>query len=71
VAVDMIITEEGAPIEIAVVESAGEVLNRALVDAVRGWRYEPARKNGVNVRVHWRVRQIFRPSTVPSSSRGE
>jgi TonB family protein len=62
VTVDMIITEAGAPIDVTVVESGGEVLNRALVEAVRGWRYEPARKAGVNVRVHWRVRQIFRAS---------
>jgi TonB family protein len=61
VTVDMVITEQGVPIEIAVVESAGEPLNRALADAVGTWRYEPARKDGVNVRVHWRVRQIFRP----------
>jgi serine/threonine-protein kinase len=61
VTVDMIITETGAPIDVTVVESGGEVLNRALVEAVRGWRYEPARKEGVDVRVHWRVRQIFRP----------
>jgi serine/threonine-protein kinase len=63
VTVDMVITEEGHPIEVTVVESAGELLNRALVDAVRGWRYEPARKDGVDVRVHWRVRHIFRPPT--------
>jgi serine/threonine-protein kinase len=61
VTVDMVITEHGVPIEIAVVESGGAPLNRALVDAVGTWRYEPARKDGVNVRVHWRVRQIFRP----------
>jgi serine/threonine-protein kinase len=71
VTVDMIITEEGVPIEVSVVESAGEVLNQALVEAVRGWRYEPARKDGVDVRVHWRVRQIFRLPTAPSASRGE
>jgi serine/threonine-protein kinase len=63
VTVDMVITENGVPIEIAVVESAGEPLNRALADAVSTWRYEPARKDGVNVRVHWRVRQIFRSPT--------
>jgi TonB family protein len=63
VTVDMIITERGVPTEIAVVESAGETLNRALVEAVGAWRYEPARKDGVDVRVHWRVRQIFRPPT--------
>jgi TonB family protein len=61
--VDMVITEDGVPVDVTVVESAGEALNRALVEAVRDWRYEPARKDGVNVRVHWRVRQIFRPST--------
>ena len=71
VTVDMIVTEEGVPIDVEVVESAGEVLNRALVEAVRGWRYEPARKGGVNVRVHWRVRQIFRLPTAASSARGE
>jgi TonB family protein len=71
VTVDMIITEDGAPTDVQVVESAGEVLNQALVAAVRNWRYEPARKDGVNVRVHWRVRQIFRLPTVPNSSRGE
>jgi serine/threonine-protein kinase len=61
VTVDMVITETGVPIEIAVVESAGEPLNRALLDAVGAWRFAPARKDGVDVRVHWRVRQIFRP----------
>jgi TonB family protein len=63
VTVDMIVTEDGTPIDVTVVESGGEVLNRALLQAVRGWRYEPARKEGVNVRVHWRARQIFRPPT--------
>jgi TonB family protein len=64
VTVDMIVTEDGRPIDVTVVESGGEVLNRALLQAVRGWRYDPARKEGVNVRVHWRARQIFR---LPSS----
>jgi serine/threonine-protein kinase len=63
VTVGMIITEEGVPIDVGVVESAGETLNQALVEAVRGWRYEPARKDGINVRVQWRVRQIFRLPT--------
>jgi TonB family protein len=60
VTVGMVITDEGVPTEIEVVESAGEPLNRALADAVAAWRFAPARKDGVNVRVHWRVRQIFR-----------
>ena len=61
VTVDMVITETGVPIEVQVVESGSEPLNRALVEAVSAWRFAPARKDGVNVRVHWRVRQIFRP----------
>jgi serine/threonine-protein kinase len=59
VAIDMIVTETGEPTDLRVVESAGEILDRAVIDAVRRWRYEPAEKNGIKVRVHWRTRQRF------------
>jgi TonB family protein len=62
VAVDMIVTETGAPVELRVVESAGEILDKAVLDAVRTWRFEPALKNGIKVRVHWTIRQQFRIS---------
>jgi TonB family protein len=61
VAVEMIITETGEVIEPRVEESAGEVLDQAVLDAVRSWRFEPARKDGVKVRVRYRYRQEFRP----------
>jgi len=60
VAVTMIVDETGVPTELAVVESAGPVLDRAVLDAVRGWRFEPATKGGVRVKVRWTARQTYR-----------
>ena len=62
VTVSMIITEDGEPLEPTIVESAGDVLDQAVLDAIREWRFEPARKDGVRVRVPWTVRQTFRLS---------
>jgi len=59
VLVEMIITEKGDPTEIRVLESAGTLLDEAVVEAVRGWRFEPARKGGVKVSVRWRYQQAF------------
>jgi len=53
VKVAMIVNERGEPTDLRVVESAGEILDRAVVNAVRKWRYEPAMKSGVKVRVRW------------------
>jgi periplasmic protein TonB len=60
VAVAMIVDEHGSPTELAVVESAGPVLDKAVLDAVRGWRFEPATKAGVRVKVRWTARQTYR-----------
>ncbi len=60
VAVSMIVDETGAPTELSVVESAGAVLDAAVLENVRGWRFEPARKGGVRVRVRWTARQTYR-----------
>jgi TonB family protein len=62
VAVDMVVTEKGEPVELRIVESAGEILDKAVLDAVKTWRFEPARKDGIKVRVHWPIRQQFRIS---------
>jgi TonB family protein len=62
VAVDAIVTETGEPVDLRIVESAGEVLDKAVLDAVKTWRFEPARKDGIKVRVHWPVRQQFKIS---------
>ena len=60
VTVRMIITEEGEPIDVTIVESAGAILDAAVLDAIEGWRFEPATKDGVKVRVRWVIRQTFR-----------
>ena len=52
-------TEKGDVSEPRVVESAGEVLDEALLAAVKDWHYEPADANGVKVRVRIRERQTF------------
>ena len=45
---------------LSVVESAGPVLDEAVLDAVRGWRFEPATKAGVRVKVRWTARQTYK-----------
>jgi eukaryotic-like serine/threonine-protein kinase len=59
VTVSMIVTETGAPVDIRVVNSAGALLDEAALQAVRTWRFEPARKDGVKVRVRWVATQRF------------
>jgi TonB family protein len=59
VVVEMIVTEKGEPTGLRVIESAGEVLDQAVLDAVKTWRFEPAQKQGLKVRVRWPVRQRF------------
>ena len=41
-------------------ESAGPILDEAVLKAVRTWRFEPARKDGVRVKVRWQVRQTYK-----------
>jgi outer membrane biosynthesis protein TonB len=36
------------------------VLDKAVLDAVRGWRFEPATKGGVKVKVRWTARQTYK-----------
>src|SRR3972149_1207295 len=59
VTVDMIVTEGGHPVDLQVIESAGEVLDQAVMEALWAWRFHPAEKDGVRVRVRWRVSQSF------------
>ncbi len=53
VKLEMIVNERGEPTDLRVVQSAGDLLDRAVVNAVRNWRYEPAVKGGVRVKVRW------------------
>jgi serine/threonine-protein kinase len=59
VTVELIVTEKGLPVELEVVESAGAILDDAVLDAVADWRFEAAEHNGQKVRVRWHVRQRF------------
>jgi TonB family protein len=60
VTVEFLVDEKGRPQDLKVVESAGDVLNNAVLEAVRGWHFTPARKNGVPVKVKWQWTQEFR-----------
>lgn len=60
VTVEFVLSEEGVPEQMQVIESAGTVLDQAVLDSLAAWRYTPAEKNGVKVRVKQRVRQTFR-----------
>jgi serine/threonine-protein kinase len=59
VVVEMIVDEHGAPRELRVLQSAGEVLDAAVVDALRGWRFEPARAGDVKLKLRHQVRFTF------------
>jgi len=60
VTVSMIVTETGEVVDPTVTESGGDVLDEAVLGAVRGWRFEPARKDGRAVRVRYTFRQTYR-----------
>jgi TonB family protein len=60
VGISLIIDENGVPQDMKVVESAGPVLDEAVLKAVEQWRFEPARKDGVRVKIRWLVRQTYR-----------
>jgi len=60
VTLEMTVTEDGVPADFKVVQSAGAILDHAVIKAVGTWRYEPALRKGVKVRVRTLVRQSFR-----------
>ena len=62
VTIEFVLTEEGVPTELVVLESAGAILDKAVLDSLAEWRYEPTKRNNEPVRVKMRVRQRFRLS---------
>ncbi len=62
VTVDLLVDENGQVQDPHVIESAGEILDKAVLESVRGWRYQPARKNGVEVKVRIQVKTTFQNS---------
>jgi serine/threonine-protein kinase len=58
--VDLLVGEEGQILDAQIVESAGALLDGALLDAVAGWRFSPALLHGVPVTIRIRVQHVFR-----------
>jgi TonB family protein len=54
-----VVTETGEVTDVTVVESAGKVVDDVVLAAVKGWKYEPATKRGVKVKVETAFRQTF------------
>jgi TonB family protein len=59
VVIEFLVTEDGVVQDAKVVESGGAVLDKACLDALSKWRYAPATKEGVKVRVGQRARFVF------------
>jgi protein TonB len=60
VGISLLVDENGVPRELTIVESAGPVLDEAVMKAVKEWRFEPAQKDGVRVKMRWLVRQTYK-----------
>jgi TonB family protein len=60
VAVSVTIDETGQVRDPQIVESAGAILDEAVLASLRDWRFEPARKDGVKVKLRWLVRQTYK-----------
>ena len=63
VLVELTVSEDGEPQDVRVLESAGTILDRAVLAAVERWRFSPALKEGQQVRVRWKVKQTFMPAS--------
>jgi TonB family protein len=60
VRVGFVVTETGEVTDIRIIESAGRLVDEAVLKAVRTWKYSPAVKKGTTVKVRHEVRQTFR-----------
>jgi serine/threonine-protein kinase len=59
VLLEFLVDEEGRVLDPKVVESAGGLLDTACLEAVRTWRYQPATKEGVRVKVVQKAKFTF------------
>jgi len=59
VVVRFVVTASGEVEDVSVVESAGKVVDDVVAAAVRTWKYQPATKQGVRVKVHMMFKQTF------------
>jgi len=59
VLVEFVVNVDGSVGDVKVVESVSDLLDKAAVEALRKWRYEPATKGGVRVRMSQQVRFTY------------
>ncbi len=59
VELSFLIDENGDVRDPEVVQSAGSVFDDTVLEAVKSWRYEPATKHGVRVKIRWAQRFRF------------
>ncbi len=59
VVVRVLVTETGEVQDVSVVESGGKAVDDVVAAAVRTWRFEPATKRGVRVKVQTLFKQTF------------
>jgi TonB family protein len=59
VTVRFVVDDKGAVEDIRVLESGGDVVDDVVVAAIRGWRFRPATKQGVPVKVEVKFKQTF------------
>jgi TonB family protein len=57
--VRILVSEKGEVQDVAVVESGGKLVDDVVATAVRTWKYEPAAKKGVRVKVQTLFKQTF------------
>jgi TonB family protein len=60
VTVTYVVNENGDVTDVKVVESGGKVVDDVVLNAVRGWKYSPAMKKGVKIKVRATFKQTFR-----------
>ena len=58
--VDIWIDEKGNVMDVAIVESAGAMLDGAVLEAVAGWKFRPATVGGTAVSVRLTLQHLFR-----------
>jgi TonB family protein len=58
--VDIWVDEKGNVMDVAIVESAGAMLDGAVLEAVAGWKFRPATVGGTAVSVRMTLQHLFR-----------
>ncbi|OFV88955.1 MAG: hypothetical protein A2V74_08590 [Acidobacteria bacterium RBG_16_70_10] len=59
VTVSFVVTENGEVEDVTIEESGGRVIDEVVASAIRGWKFQPARKRGTLVKVRTIFKQTF------------